>query len=315
MTNLDYLYNKDAALDVFNKNHFMDKKLHFKIIERGTVLPHKHLYVNGQWTWGFGGIVDERNEFVKDSFVNSGAGEAYTPTEEIIHSPATAVYIGLFYPVWGHAITDNIRRLWFLKTKVFEEYFKNCPLVYLPWGGAYNFEQQKNFSRLLEVLEVNVDRVLPIYHPVQFQNIILPDGAFADGLFSNEYRETVDRIRNFALKNQTPTSSKKIYYFYGTAQIGEERLAEYFKSKGYEIFSPEKLTFDEQLNLLINVEKFNGYEEENFKTFITYSKVSMTKGLKKNEEAWNYYLPVLQKFLTQLSQRKDLMEAYGVALS
>lgn len=136
MTNIDYLYNKAAAQKFFGQNHFVDKKLHFKIIERGTILPHKHLFVNGKWTWGFGGIVDRRGEFVKSSFVHEGAGAAYTPTEDVQHSPATVVYLGLFYPVWGHAITDNLRRLWFIKSDVFNGYFKNCPLVYAPWGGG-----------------------------------------------------------------------------------------------------------------------------------------------------------------------------------
>ena len=136
MTNFDYLYNKDAAKDSFGKNHFVDKKLHFKIIERGTILPHKNIYVNGLWTWGFGGIVDSRNEFIKSSFVANGAGAAYTPVESVKYSPATVVYLGLFFHVWGHCITDNIRRLWFLKSDIFKTYFKNCPLVYIQWGGA-----------------------------------------------------------------------------------------------------------------------------------------------------------------------------------
>ncbi len=48
MTNIDHLYNKDAAQKFFGKNYFVDKKLHFQITERGTILPHKHLYINGQ---------------------------------------------------------------------------------------------------------------------------------------------------------------------------------------------------------------------------------------------------------------------------
>ena len=390
MTNLDYLYNKDAASDIFGKNHFIDSKLHFKIIERGTILPHKNIYVNGGWTWGFGGIVNARNEFVENSFVHKGAGGAYTPTENVQYSPATAVYLGLFYPVWGHCITDNIRRLWFLKSNIFKTYFKNCQLVYIPWAGQFSFEYMQNFKRLLEILEVDTNNLVPVYHPVQFENIIVPDDSFYDGKFTNEYRETIDRLKNFALQNQTPPSSKKIYFFYGTAQFGEERLAEYFRSKGYEIFSPEKLTFDEQLNLMINAEsfastlgscshnsiflregteaifipraakrfsgyqqmidqianlnaiyidsslsifekmngpycfiiseqlkkffgdEFNGYEEGDFKAFIDYSKTSTKNGYQRNEEAWNYYEPVLQKFLAQLSQQKDLMETYGV---
>lgn len=132
MTNLDYLYNADAVQNFFGKDHFIDRRLHFRIVERGTILPHKHLYVNGQWTWGFGGIVDHRGEFIKESFVHYGVGDAYTPTEDVQRSGATVVYVGLFYPVWGHAITDNLRRLWFLRSETFRTYFKDCPLVYIP---------------------------------------------------------------------------------------------------------------------------------------------------------------------------------------
>ena len=136
MTNLDYLYNPSAAQKHFGKDRFVDKKLHFRIIERGTILPHKHMYVNGKWTWGFGGIVDSKNNFVKGSFVYESGGAVYTPTEDVQRSGATVVYLGLFFPVWGHVIADNIRRLWFLKTDVFKNYFKNCMIVYLPWGGG-----------------------------------------------------------------------------------------------------------------------------------------------------------------------------------
>lgn len=137
MNNFDYLYNPDAAKNTYDKDYFVDKKLHFRIIERGTILPHKHMYVNGQWTWGFGGIVDSKNNFVKGSSVSEGGGEVYTPMEEIQHRNLTVVYLGLLYPVWGHAITDNLRRVWFLKSDVINSYFKNCPVVYLPWGGLF----------------------------------------------------------------------------------------------------------------------------------------------------------------------------------
>lgn len=392
MTNLDYLYNKDATKGIFDKNRFIDKKLHFRIIEHGTVIPHKHMYVNGQWTWGFGGIVDSKNNFVKGSAVGEGGGAVYTPTEEIKHNPATVIYIGLFYPVWGHVITDNIRLIWFLTSEVFKNYFKNCPIVYNPWGGVFSLEHQRNFMRLLEVLGVDVGRLQPIYNPTQFENIILPDSSYASGNFTEEYRETIERVRNFAAKNQTPTSSKKVYYFYGRAQTGEERLAEYFKSKGYAIVSPEKLTLDEQLNLMINAEsfastlgscshnalflrdgtevinipraanrftgyqqmieqlhplnnnyvdsslsifetfngpycfiiseqlrrffgeEFNGYDEEDFKTFLAYIRSSFSRGFKLNEKSLTYYAPIYLRFYEQLKQREDLTKAYGITL-
>lgn len=124
-------------------------------------------------------------------------------------------------------------------------------------GGV--LDRLKNFRRLLEIAGVNVDKLQPITRPTQFANVILPDESFfVDGgekFFTDEYRETIDRIKDFALKNQSP-SAKKIYFFYGSNQVGEERLAEYFRTKGYEIISPETLTLDEQLNVLINAQSF-----------------------------------------------------------
>ena len=402
MINLDHLYNKDAAVDFFSKNHFVDKKLHFRIIERGTLLPHKEVFVNGRWTWGFGGIVDSKGKFIKSSSVYSGLGGAYTPTEEIQRSPATVIYLGLFFHVWGHVITDNIRRLWFLKSEIFNRDFKNCMLVYLPWRGALSLDhpQQRGFRRLLEILEIDVNRLVPIYHPVQFENIIMPDESFFatkrdmnEKNFTAEYCETIDQIRHFALKNQTPTSSKKIYFFYGAKQIGEERIAEYFKSKGYVIIRPEKLTLDEQLNILINAEsfastigscamnslflrdgteailiprsanaftgfqtavnqvnqlnanyvdstlsvfnqrhdlfcfiiskqlkeffgeEFTGYTDDDFKIFLTYIRYAMSIGRKINNKEVTGYGATLADFMVQLSQRKDLLDAYGINLT
>ena len=110
----------------------------------------------------------------------------------------------------------------------------------------------------MEILVLDVERLHSVDQPTQFKGIILPDRSFSHALkgFTEEYRRTINHVRDFALRNQTPTSNEKIYYFHGRRQIGEERIAEYFKSKGYEIIRPEKLTFDEQLNILINCKSF-----------------------------------------------------------
>lgn len=111
-------------------------------------------------------------------------------------------------------------------------------------------------------MEVDVDRLHPITQPTQFDKIILPDESISinnsDGknYFTEKYRETIDRVRHFAMKNRTPTPFRKIYYFHARKQFGEERIAKYFMSKGYAITLPEFLTTDDQLNLLINADVF-----------------------------------------------------------
>ena len=167
----------------------------------------------------------------------------------------------MFHSTWGHAITDSMRLLWFLKSEAFKRDFKDCPLVYLicKKNIIFSLDSYPNFRRLLEILEIDVDRIQEITQPTRFDKIIFPDVSFfpsPNRIFTNEYFETIERVRSFALKNRTPISSKKVYYFYGNRGLGEKRLAEYFKLKGYDVVSPEKLTLDEQLNILINVESF-----------------------------------------------------------
>ena len=163
--------------------------------------------------------------------------------------------------MWGHVITDDISRIWFLKSEYFNE-FKSCSLVYVPFEGMLE-NDIRNFKRLFEILGVDFTRIQAINQPIQFEKIILPDQSFYLNHVNSlrectvEYKETIEQIRNFSLKNRTPTSNSKIYYFHGRkGQFGEERLAEYFQSKGYEIIRPELLTLDEQLNLLINCSSF-----------------------------------------------------------
>ena len=183
--------------------------------------------------------------------------KAIPPPNVIQHSSETVVYLGYFYPVWGHVITDDISHLWFLKSEEFQTQFKDFPLVYISWCNQ-PLESQQSFRRLLEILGVDIEKFRRIEQPTQFDKIILPDRSFSNAIngFTKEYRETIDQVRDFALKNRTPTSCKKIYYLHGRRQFGEEKLAEYFRSKGYEIIRPETLTLDEQLNILINAESF-----------------------------------------------------------
>ncbi len=256
MNNYDGLYVQSHEKNLL-QNHFADKNLNFKIVENGIILPHKDL----PDTVGFGGIVDSRGKFVEESFVHTGVEGAYTPSEEIVDSPASVIYFGMLLPIWGHCITDGIKRAWFLKSSVYKKYFKNYPIVYVSmWGGIV-----QNFARLLEILEISPGILNPIIHPTRFKNIIIPDvsffsqkggGAEDTKLFTVEYAETIDELRNFAAKNFSPLAQKKFYFFHGRNQLGEERVAEYFKSKGYEIVRPEKLPFEEQLNILANCENF-----------------------------------------------------------
>lgn len=265
MVDLSYIYDKKLSDENYvSKKHFVDKKLGFQVIERGMVLPYRKS-VKGypHKPWGYGGIVDENGEYIP-SYINNGSGAGYTPPHESIqYSSETVVYLGMIFHSWGHLITDGLRFLWFLKSGTYKKEFKNCPLIYITYENKTFYETNPNFMRLFKVLGIDIDEAQLVTQPTQFDKIILPDESFYfdkdnDIYFTNKYRETIALVKDFALRNQTPTSSKKIYFYHGLRQMGEERVAEYFKSKGYDVISPEKRanSFEETLNLLINAESF-----------------------------------------------------------
>ena len=94
MTNIDYLYNPELMRRFLDFDAFEDRKLSFEVIDKGTILPYKHK-IDGKYSqdsWGFGGIVDGNGNYLRRSFVNSSAGQAYTP-ESIQHSSETVIYL------------------------------------------------------------------------------------------------------------------------------------------------------------------------------------------------------------------------------
>ena len=131
MVNYDGLYSKEyyEQNHKLNENHFYDKKIHFKIIKNGTLLPYISFGGN------FGGIVDDKNNFIKSSYYRTpDAAGAYTPNEEVPYSPATVVYLGMLHKTWGHSITDNLKHVWFLQSDIYKRYFNRVPVVFVPCG-------------------------------------------------------------------------------------------------------------------------------------------------------------------------------------
>lgn len=133
MVKCDYLYKPETFIEKINKNHLSNKKLNFKIIDNGTILPHKDV----PGTVGFGGITDSEGNFLEESFVHHGIKGVYTPNEKVEYIPTSVIYFGMAAPIWGHVITDNIKRAWFFYSDVYKRYFKNFSIAYAPmWGGG-----------------------------------------------------------------------------------------------------------------------------------------------------------------------------------
>ena len=177
------------------------------------------------------------------------------------HVHSTVVYAGVFCNVWGHFITDSTKMLWFLRSKDYTENLSGCLIVYVPMAG---FKLKGNHRRFIEILGLNPEKFIPVNELTRYDSIIVPDEAFfyMEGarFFTDAYRAMIDEVRDFAENNCKPSDKKKVYYSYAGYRngktFGEDKLERYFVSKGYEIVHPEKLSLDEQLNILINCESF-----------------------------------------------------------
>ena len=70
-----------------------------------------------------GGVSTQDGTYLKDtSFVEDLYDGSYPYNEDIVeYRNKDAVFLGCWFPVYGHAITDSIKRLWFLFSPEFKE--------------------------------------------------------------------------------------------------------------------------------------------------------------------------------------------------
>lgn len=84
------------------------------------------------------------------------------------------IFVGAWLNVWGHWLTDNIRRLWFINSDMYKQ-FTNYKLVYTCYNS---FKLSKNVIQLLLCLGVNYKHLVRVDELTQFSEIIVPDECF-----------------------------------------------------------------------------------------------------------------------------------------
>ncbi len=257
MRNTENLFNENTYKKCLNMKHFSDKKLSFSIYKNATVLPYKKIEPAAVG----GGVVTNKGEYLENTALHTKNGVGY----DVLYKKESSdkiIYLGMFAGVWGHCITDNLRRLWFLKSKYYKENFINYKLVYIAFPG---FEFNDNFKTLLDIIGIDCSKFILINEVTEYDEILIPDESFytLDGsarFFTKEYRSMINEIRQYGLNNQKETSYDKVYFTYskcsGYKQIGEYKLEHFFRKQGYKIIAPEQFSFKEQLNILVSCKFF-----------------------------------------------------------
>lgn len=209
-----------------------------------------------------------------------------------------AVYIGMFINIWGHCLTDCIKHLWPILND--DSRFKELPLLWVPTTpGITMFD---SFWKLLEYMGIDRSHIQEVTVTTSVEKLWIPDQCFFPDennyqrYCTPEYCDLFDRIT----KNLQPSEQYDKVYFTRSAlkqhnrDFGETNIEKVFRIKGYSIISPEQLSFEEQLRILIGCNEFACTDGS-----IAHNAVFLNKGTKctfirKADTVNSYQAPINQ---------------------
>ncbi len=240
------------------RNHLRKESPKVCMVTDGIILP-RQMAENGP-RWGLGGVCDSNNQFVEESYYDGGwatqGGYYEWNDDEEEYIDEEAVYIGLFFPHWGHFIIDQTTRLWPL------------PLLCKEQGTfkvAFLGEEmpQNNFLRFFELLGIQKEQLLQIKKPTRFRKVLIPEQSFKScEWYTREFVEMFDHIVEKVLQGSSETGINhregKVYFTRrelnkaASSEFGEKYFEKRFIRDGFQSRAPEKLSLDEQIRFWNN---------------------------------------------------------------
>lgn len=256
---MDKVTRQEAAV-----HRCIDKKLSYIQLDNAFVLPSKDLWKDGKC---FGGVVSSDGDFIESSAWHEGKRcDKYSFDErKAIERDETAIYMGFWNPCWGHAIIDNLKKLWFLNTPDYVNLLKEgAKLIYLTID---NRPLPAYIHRIFQLANVDIDSFELISCLSRFKRIIIPDNSFiADNgqrYFTREYTETIQIIKQHA-EVQLVDYPEKLYFtrtrLQNNRDIGEKTIERVFRQKGYAVIAPEQHSVDTQIQMLMHCRAFASTE-------------------------------------------------------
>lgn len=256
---------KEETLRLNSIDYHSDEVLSCHEISNGILLPYKG-DMNGKTS---GGVVESDGGYVDLSGLHENHGCGYSVTSNgIVKKGKNAIYLGVWFPIWGHCITDNIKKLWFLKTPEAQQLINGgADLVYIVMMND-RFKLPKSFIDLLQCLKIDISQLKQITSPTQYDSIYIPDNSLIrkgeDIFYTKEFLETRNDILANLSKCKTSTYDKIFFsrsrLKNGKQDFGEKRIEDVFRYLGYKIVYPEKRTLAEQVALLQNCTHFAATE-------------------------------------------------------
>ena len=242
-------------------NYYDDSALlSYKLYTNAMIIPNE-----GNWEMG---VVEENGYFVDNSHLHNQITKSsisyITPPKKLHVSSNKCLYLGTICPIWGHLITDCLKNLWFFISNKGKQLIDEGYII--GYVSTDNKDLPVNYQKILNYLGIDIEKVKRITVPTKFKSVVVPDSSFylnkdETRHYTKEYIDTIDAIIAQATKGITIPKEKRNVYFTRSRikknkDYGEKNIENIFKNLGFEIYSPETLTLEQQIEILQGCETF-----------------------------------------------------------
>lgn len=241
--------NRKALLEYANGNFFLDNQISFVCLEKAICLPF-------QFGKGEGGVVDRYGTFQMNTTLNASFGDGSYSFEEddVKKENKDAIFIGTLYSVFGHVITDDLKKLWFLHSELGKELMsKDVDVIYITW---HRQELKSYVSHVFSLADVCLEKAKRIDTPTRYNHIYVPEDSllYRGGrlCYTKEFRKIIECV-GAKVPLEDASLVDKVYLsrtaLHDWRDYGEKPVEAAFAKLGYTIVHPEQLTFEQQIAL------------------------------------------------------------------
>ena len=260
--------------------NYISKELR-KIIEPATLQSHKFHEVLGYRVWddayvapffgwkkSIGCVIDKNGQAIPDSAGTEWKEDAsYYDFKDYQVEHKRVVFLGFLPTGFGHSYTDDLRKLWFLKTEECKDLIRD--------GYELVYTTSKNQPIPQVVLDVfslaglDFSNTRHINRLTRFDEVVVPANCFRateyGRIYCQEYVDLIDCIKS-AVPETTAVKASKLYFTRTkfTAGLSKERgerdIEQVFRGLGYEIVIPEDYSVAEQIQMVENCDHFSATE-------------------------------------------------------
>lgn len=209
-----------------------------------------------------GGVFDSDRHFVSSSAMDncSNPSAFKVDCDEIERKDEVVIFIGTFCSIWGHALTDSLKKLWFLFTDEGQSLLEagaRIAYLYLEKPDSYT-------HKVLQLVGVDMNKVVDTSRAYQYKRVYVPDSSIMHSpsdedwrFFTDEYKMVIKRLADNidTLCEEKNEYYEKVYFSRRySSQVGREwgerDIERVFRNLGYEIIYPEKLSILQQAAIL-----------------------------------------------------------------